>query len=148
MRKAYFFSAFTSMIIFSSNCLYAQTTKVMTTECGKAIEGEFTAKHEAQDIKIRMGAGDMLEVNVVPVGKYLKVRIEIYDPSGSQIYKDDVGMFRNEKKNLVIKTDVLSASGFYTTRIYDHYFGYETNVGSYTLYATCYKKNGDVIEPK
>lgn len=131
-----------------SQSAFSQTI-TLNAECGKILEGEFTALHERQDVKIRLGAGDVLEVNIIPVGKYLKVRAIILDPAGAEIVNSVNGMFRTDKKSLIIKTETLSASGVYTLQVYDDMGStYESFVGAYSAYFTCYKRNGEIIGPK
>lgn len=139
-NQIYFLTAI--FILLNLAAIHAQSTITINAECGKAIEGEFTVQGESQDVKIRLGAGDVLEINVVPVGKYLKVRAEIFDPAMAVILPYEQGMFRSDKKSLVVKTDVLSASGLYTVRLSNWYSSDTSNVGSYTIFVTCHKKGG------
>lgn len=126
------------------------STVTMQAKCGDKFEGEFRVQHEQQEIKIPLGAGDILELSIVPLGDYLKIRYQLCDPSGALLVDDYNGMFGNDKKSLEINTGVLSANGAYTIKIRNDsaYNSNDTMVGVYTVYVKCTKRNGQVIEPE
>lgn len=125
-------------------------TIAVTTECGKVVESEFTNNNEAQDVKLRLAAGDILDVNIIPIGNYLKVCAKVIDPGGTIIMdiKENT-MYRTDKKSLIVKSEILSASGIYTIRISNYHPGNGFGkVGLYTVSVRCIKRDGQVIEPK
>jgi hypothetical protein len=149
MNNFFLTIAFLSFLT-TSHYILAQATITISTECGKAVESEFTNINESQDFKVRMAAGDRLELNIIPLGNYLKVRASILDPGNGNIYTNPNGTWYPDQKSLVIKTDVLSASGIYTIRVSNFPLKsfVKGTVGTYTVYVKCYKRDGSIIEPK
>lgn len=152
MKNSILFFLSLSLFAMPNIWLVAQTPTVkLTTECGKIVESEFTNSNETQDIQIRLNAGDMIDINIVPVGNYLKMSAHVLDPGGSVIIKEDeCTMFYNQSKSLIVKSEILSASGLYTIRVFNYYptATVPGTVGAYTAYIKCKKRNGEVIEPK
>ncbi|MCB9826676.1 hypothetical protein H6804_00145 [Candidatus Nomurabacteria bacterium] len=126
---------------------HAQTV-TLKTQCGKIVESEFTVLSEEQEFVIPMEAGDVLEINIVPFGSYLKVCAKIEDPGGGLVVDTGSGMFGTEKKSLLVSTDVLSARGNYTLKVYNSCANQWGNVGTYSVYVKCKKRDGTIIEPK
>ncbi len=143
-----FFTLVYFMLFITSNT-YAQSVQ-LSAKCGDVLESEFKNSKEHQDIEISMNSGDSFEVTVVPIGDHLKIRAEIYDPGGTVVPNSDKsGMFKSENQtSLVIQSGVLSANGKYKIRLYNYWSGRGKNVGAYTAYFKCIKKNGEVINPK
>ena len=139
---------FLTLFLFNPSTVYSQKpTITLNSECGKVIQAEFTVKSERQDIKIFAEVGDVLDINIIPVGDYLKVWAELSDPADGEIIKEKPGMFGTNKKSLVLKTGILSSKGTYTLSLYNT-ISSKFNIGAYNVYIKCKKKNGDIIEPK
>lgn len=133
------------MLLFSLITFFAFSQKKMNAECGSKIESEFTNNREDQDIQIQLNAGDMIEVTIVPIGSYLKVRADLLDSKGNKIIDGKTGMIGTNKKNEILKSEVLSSNGLYSVRIYN--FWNDSYLGVYTASITCIKRNGEVIKP-
>lgn len=149
MKNRFFFFSLFCLSTVLPQINHAQTVK-MSAKCGDILEGEFKNSTESQDIELSMNAGDAFEVTVIPVGKHLKVRLEIYDPGIQPIETETSGdvMFGDESiRSLVVNSGTLSSNGKYRIRLYNFY-AYPANTGAYTAYIKCVKKNGDIINPK
>ncbi len=124
------------LVSFSSN-LHAQ--KRVKAACGDKVTGEFTTPAETHIYEIALQANQIMEAKIIPTGDYLNFRTEFFDPVNSRIIYDDNGTFNDaNKRNLEVKTGVLSGRGVYKLHIHNFgYYGDGGRVGLYTIQFTC-----------
>jgi hypothetical protein len=118
--------------------------------CGQQVQGRFNQADQVQEHRIEAEPGQTLDIQVAPVGEYLKVLAIIVEPSGATIADSKY------QKKVQLTTGQLSAKGIYLIKIYNTSLGpqiekenrgwgwgeHETLTGDYVLSITCINSDG------
>ncbi len=122
--------------------------------CGQQVQGTFTQADQVQEHRIEAESGQTLDIQVAPVGEYLKVWAILVEPNGSTIADS------NYQKKVQLQTAQLSAKGLYKVKIYNTSLGpqiedenrrawgwgkHETLTGDYVLSVTCVNSDGSWV---
>ena len=122
----------------------------MELTCGKSIEKEFTLAGEEHLIKLKLEAGDVVEIGFEPLGEYLNLAAQLIDPNDIGLV-NDIGTFGSKKKRKFnIKSGVLSGNGIYTLKVTNWIKGNASHgsnrTGVYSISVSCIKRDGKVIK--
>lgn len=144
MKFAFFLPL--ALVIFICPVPVFAQTKVVTIKCGEEIKREFSVNKEVHEIKLKLEANSSLSLSAVPVGDFLNIRVEIFDPSGSMIFpanpqesKIANKMFlKNPPRSLEVSLGVFSANGLYTIKIHNAMkYRNDGRAGEYSFIAEC-----------
>jgi len=135
------------VLLLISSTIYSQELRQI--QCGDIVESAFTKNKQIFKYSIKLQGGDKLKIFIK--GKYdelLKMTYEIYGPSRTKIF----GTFdrRDAWKNKIeATTPEIPATGIYQIFIYNYFYNTSWNkgaLGDFTLYVSCIKQDGTVIE--
>jgi len=123
-----------------------KSTLSVNSNCGDISEGEFMVSQELHTYKINMQPGDILDANIIPVGAYLQLDAELYDPVDQKL---EGIMASSAGTKLIMKSKVLSGRGEYKVQVrnYNKRRGNSGRAGMYEIHFGCVKRNGDNIIP-
>lgn len=118
--------------------------------CGQQVQGRFSQASQVHEHRIEAEPGQTLDIQVVPIGEYLKIWVIVVEPSGAKIADSKY------QKKVQLQTGQLSAKGLYLIKVYNSELGpriedddlrerwrkYETLTGDYVLSITCINSDG------
>ena len=131
-------------------------------KCGDVFEKEFAQQAEEHEYYINMSPGDAINVSAEPVGDFLHLSMDIYEPGGNRIYDSNAytapiitpQISRPKTKSISPPTKVLSGRGTYRILLYNYRGRAELgsispgSLGAYSIFVGCRLRDGTVIQPK
>ncbi len=123
-------------------------------ECGRQVQGHFSERLQFHEYKIAAEPGQTLDIQVSPVGDYLRVRVVVAEPGGDGIADSQY------QSKVQLQTGRLSAKGLYSVKVYNTELGpriedpgdrenmltngryRESPLGNYVLSITCINSDG------
>ena len=139
------FILFSFALMCGSVSAEEKSTLSSNSTCGDIAEGEFKVTQELHTYKIGMEPGDVLDVQIIPVGAYLLLDGELYEPTGQNI--ENI-LSTGPGNKLIVKSKALSGRGEYKVQVRNYnnaYSGNKGRAGMYEIHFSCIKRNGQKI---
>jgi len=98
------------------------------TEDNLIERGEFKKQIEGHDYEFYVEAGQSIEVQAKPVGSDLNLRLNVFNPAGGTVYKENA----NSKgdSSISFKSNKLGSNGKYKIQILNYYYKSGRTVGA------------------